>query len=161
MTRQFDMLWYQLEALEERQHELLRDIPTYMAEWFEEWEARTNRVSRLRGALFMSGATALRVLAERLQGISLAGIGETLLSACKDIALVWGASVLLGGAAGGAVGMLAGGVGAVPGATAGAGLGLQASTWVLSMLGLKELIEDLAAAIPKALRHYEQGVRFA
>lgn len=104
---------------------------------------------------------AQRLLVERLSGIDLSMVGEILLSACKDIALVWGASILLGGSAGALIGFFGLGVGAVPGAAAGAALGTQAGAWALGFLGLKALIEDLGTAIPAALRHYEMGFKLA
>jgi hypothetical protein len=86
---------------------------------------------------------------------------DVLLSACKDVALIWGGSVLMGGAAGGVIGFFGFGAGAVPGAVLGAGVGTQVGAWVLGLLGLKSLIEDLGTAIPQALRHYEAGLRLA
>jgi hypothetical protein len=123
--------------------------------------ARMDRVLRVRSALSQSGPVAHRLLAERLSGIDLSVVGEILLSACKDIALVWGASILLGGAAGALIGFFGLGVGALPGGAAGAAFGAKAGAWVLGFLGLKALIEDLGTAIPDALRHYEKGFKLA
>lgn len=113
----------------------------------------------LRGALFLSGCVAHRLIAERLPGIDLSGITEILLSACKEVAVIWGGSILLGGLAGGVVGFFGFGIGTVPGAGVGAGVGTQLGAWALGILGLKALIEDLGTAIPKALRHYELGFK--
>ncbi|MDZ7914361.1 MAG: polymorphic toxin type 15 domain-containing protein [Rhodococcus sp. (in: high G+C Gram-positive bacteria)] len=161
MTTPLDRLWQALQALERQQRRppplgVVRD-----GDWFDEWQTRLNRVQHVRAALAMSGPTALRIIAERLPGIELGAIGQVLLSACKDVAAVAGGSALLGGAAGAALGSLAGGVGAIPGGLAGVGVGLQAATWVMGVLGLKELVQDLAEAVPQALRHYERGIRMA
>jgi hypothetical protein len=156
-----DALWRALESLERR----IR-TPAFPAAhrdtiWFEDWQARLNRVERIRGAIFLSGSITGHLVAERLTGIDISMVSEILISACKDVALVWGGSVLLGGAAGGAIGFFGFGVGAIPGAVAGAGVGTQVGAWVLGMLGLKALVEDLGTAIPQALRHYEEGFRLA
>jgi hypothetical protein len=118
-------------------------------------------VQRVRAALFFSGGEAGRILGERLAGIDLSAVLSILLNACKDVAVYWGGSVLAGGALGGAIGAFAGGVGALPGAAIGAGLGSQAGAWVLGILGLKALLEDLGTALPEALHHYERGIRLA
>jgi len=119
------------------------------------------RVRCVRTALWMSKDRACGMLAERLSGINLSTVLGVLIAACEDVAVVWGGSVLVGGALGGVVGALGGGVGAVPGAAVGAGLGVQAGLWILGLLGLKSLIEDLGTAVPEVLRLYEQGVSTA
>jgi hypothetical protein len=154
-------IWRELESLERRIAAPAPHDALHGPDWFDDWLVRVDRVLRVRSALSQSGPLAHRLLAERLSGIDLAVVGEILLSACKDIALVWGASVLLGGATGALIGFFGFGVGALPGAAAGAAVGTQAGAWVLGFLGLKALIEDLGTAIPDALRHYEQGFKLA
>jgi hypothetical protein len=154
-------IWRELESLERRIAAPAPHDAHHGPDWFDDWRARVDRVLRVRSALSQSGPLAHRLLAERLSGIDLSVVGEILLSACKDIALVWGASILLGGAAGALIGFFGLGVGALPGAAAGAAFGTQAGAWVLGFLGLKALIEDLGTAIPDALRHYELGFKLA
>jgi hypothetical protein len=154
-------IWRELESLERRIAAPAPHDAHHGPDWFDDWRARMDRVLRVRSALSQSGPVAHRLLAERLSGIDLSVVGEILLSACKDIALVWGASVLLGGAAGALIGFFGFGVGALPGAAAGAAFGTQAGAWVLGFLGLKALTEDLGTAIPDALRHYELGFKLA
>jgi hypothetical protein len=161
MTPDIDALWRELEAFERRLRAPAQHDAHHGADWFDDWRARLDRMRRVRGALFLSGSVAQRLVAERLSGIDLSGVGEILLSACKDVAVVWGGSVVLGGVAGGAIGFFGFGVGAVPGAVVGAGVGTQVGAWVLGLLGLKALIEDLGTAIPDALRHYETGFKLA
>jgi hypothetical protein len=115
------------------------------------------RVNRVRKALDDSGPIARRMIVERLAGIDLSAIWGILMSACQDIALYYGGSVLIGGAIGGFGGAFVGGVGALPGAAAGAAAGSYAGGGVLAMLGLKSLVEGLAQAIPEALQCYEDG----
>jgi hypothetical protein len=161
MTPDIDALWRELETLERRLRAPAPHDAHRGAEWFDDWRARLDRVRRVRGALFLSGPIAHRQIAERLAGIDLSGITEILLSACKDIAVIWGGSIVLGGLAGGVVGFFGFGVGALPGAVVGAGVGTQLGAWALGILGLKALIEDLGTAIPDALRHYELGFKLA
>lgn len=119
------------------------------------------RLRGLRTALEMSKDKACGILVERLSGINVSMALGVLIAACSDVAVVWGGSVLAGGALGGVVGAFGGGVGALPGAALGAGLGAQAGIWILGFLGLKSLIEDLGSAVPEVLRLYEQGFRTA
>jgi hypothetical protein len=157
-----DSLWWRLERLEhEHRPEAWRRPGYRYYDDFDDQEARTGRVQRVRGALFFSGVEAGSILAERLAGINLSAVLRILLDACKDVAVYWGGSVLAGGALGGAIGAFGGGVGALPGAAIGAGLGSQVGAWVLGILGLKALLEDLGTALPEALRHYERGIRLA
>lgn len=80
---------------------------------------------------------------------------------CEDLALYYGGSVLAGGLIGGVGGAFLGGVGAVPGAVAGAAAGGYAGGAILSMLGLKALVEGVAQSVPEALEYYEKGFREA
>ena len=119
------------------------------------------RLRCVRTALWMSRDLACHMLAERLSGISLSAILGILVTACEEVAVCWGGSVLVGSALGGVVGSFAAGVGAVPGAALGAGMGAQIGAWILGFLGLKSLIEDLGTAVPEILSRYEQGFRVA
>jgi hypothetical protein len=167
MSSEESSIWQALQRLERQilsrgrpPGQALYD-PRRSVDWFDELQARFDRVRRVRTALDLSGPLAHRLIAERLAGIELGVIADVLVAACKDVALYCGGSVLLGTAAGASLGALAAGVGAVPGAAAGAMVGAQAGMWVLGLLGLKSLIEDLGTAIPSALRHYQQGVLLA
>jgi hypothetical protein len=96
------------------------------------------RVRRVRSALFDSQDKACWMLAERLSDINLDMVLGALISACEEVAVVWGDSVLLG-----------------------AGMGAQVGLWILGFLGLKSLIEDLgthggtrsAAALRRGFPH--------
>lgn len=119
------------------------------------------RVQRVQQALEISGPIARQLIVERLAGIDLSSIWTVLLDACKEIALYYGSSVVVGAVIGGVAGAFAGGVGAVPGAAGGAALGAQVGGWILAFLGLKSLIEYVTEALPEALKHYENGFRRA
>jgi hypothetical protein len=112
-------------------------------------------------ALEKSKDRACSMLVERLSGIGLSMILGALIGACEEVAMCWGGSVLVGGALGGFVGAWGGGLGAVPGAALGAGAGAQVGLWILGVLGLKSLIQDLGTAVPEVLRLYAQGFRTA
>lgn len=119
------------------------------------------RVDRVRTALYESGPRAQRMLVLRLAGIDLSGIGPVLVSACEDIALIYGGSVVAGAFVGAVGGTLLGGIGAVPGAAAGAAAGSYLGGWVLALLGLQALAEHLSDAFPRALDYYERGFKEA
>lgn len=116
------------------------------------------RVNRVRKALHDSGPLAQRMIVERLVGIDLSMIASILVSACQDLALIYGGSTVIGGFIGGVGGAFFGGIGAVPGAAAGAAAGSYVGGLILSVLGLKSLVEGIAEAIPAALRHYQKGI---
>lgn len=116
------------------------------------------RVNRVREALHDSGPLAQRMIVERLAGIDLSMITSILVSACQDLALIYGGSTVIGGFIGGVGGAFFGGIGAVPGAAAGAAAGSYVGGLILSVLGLKSLVEGIAEAIPAALRHYQKGI---
>jgi len=116
------------------------------------------RVNRVRKALHDSGPLAQRMIVERLAGIDLSMIASILVSACQDLALIYGGSTVVGGLIGGVGGAFFGGIGAVPGAAAGAAAGSYVGGLILSVLGLKSLVEGIAEAIPAALRHYQKGI---
>lgn len=126
-----------------------------------QWDNTFSRVERVRSALNRSGPIAQGMITSRLAGIDLSMIWGILVEACKDIALYYGGSVVVGTAIGGAAGFFVGGAGAVPGAVAGAAAGSQVGLWVLGFLGLKSLAEYMIDALPQAMRHYEQGFRKA
>lgn len=92
-----------------------------------------------------------------LSGVGLQSIWPILAQLCQDIALYYGGSVVGGGLIGGIGGAFFGGVGAIPGAAAGAAAGNVVGGWVLALLGLKSLVEELMEGIPNVLGAYEKG----
>lgn len=119
------------------------------------------RVERVRRGLADSGPSAQRMIADSLSGINLSSIWHILISVCEDIALYYGGSVIAGGVFGGVCGAFFAGVGAVPGAAAGAAAGSYIGSAVLSILGLKSLVEGVFQAVPRALEYYERGFQEA
>lgn len=126
----------------------------FNADWGREQMGRVNRV---RKALNDSGPMAQNLIVGKLTGINLSTIWPILISACQDIALYYGGSVVTGGVIGGIGGAFFGGVGAFPGATAGAAAGSYVGGVVLAMLGLKSLVEEVGQAISESLGYYQKG----
>lgn len=119
------------------------------------------RVERVRQALDQSAPMAQRLMVQQLSGIGISAVWNMLVAACKEIALYYGGAVVTGAVVGGAIGATAFGVGAAPGVVIGTAAGAQVGTWVLALLGLKELAEGLGSMLPAALDHYERGFREA
>lgn len=128
---------------------------------FGNFDSQSSRVRRVKYALELSGDVARRIIADRLAGIDMSSIWDILVEVCKDIALYYGGSVVAGATVGAAGGAFFGGVGALPGAAAGAAAGSQIGAWVMALLGLKSLVENMVSAIPEALEYYERGFREA
>lgn len=118
------------------------------------WHQQVTRVERVKLALERSGPKAQAMLLARFSDIQISMVGDILIAAVKEIALVYGASVVVGAA----LGFLIGGpVGAGAGAVAGAG----AAPWILGFLGLKSLLEYFYDAVPEALELYQRGFKAA
>lgn len=155
LAMDLNVLWWDLERLErELRHAYTRDRP-------QDPYGLLDRVGNVRTALRQSTSIAAQSLVTRLAGIDVSGVLGILLDACKDIALYWGGSILLGGAAGAGIGAIFGGIGAIPGAFAGAAFGAQAGAWILGMLGLASLVEGLGTALGDALVCYGSGIQNA
>lgn len=116
----------------------------------DQWNAQMERVDRVRAAIDLSGPRAQGMLTARFADLNIGDISDVLIEAVKEIAIVYGATVV----AGAAVGFLIGGpAGAGVGALAGAG----AAPWILGFLGLKSLVQFFRDSIPQALAHYKEG----
>ncbi|QBE65063.1 DUF6861 domain-containing protein [Pseudoduganella lutea] len=131
------------------------------ANYGNELVASVARVERVRQALDQSGSMAKRLAMQQLSGIGLDDVWDILLAACKEIALYYGGAVVTGAVVGGAIGSLAFGAGAIPGAVVGGAAGSQVGIWVLTLLGLKELVVGLGTMFPAAMEHYVRGFREA
>jgi hypothetical protein len=125
------------------------------------FDEQLSRVERVRRALFDSGEAAKRIVVGRLAGIDLSSIWSILIEACKDIALIYGGTIAAGATVGAAGGAFLGGVGAFPGAAAGVAAGTQVGTWIMALLGLKSVVDELQMSVPDAVNYYERGFRIA
>lgn len=155
MAMDLRLVWWQLERREsetqraERHRLSLRSAP--------DLDGPINRIWQVRSALQQSTIVASNRLVMRFAGIDLSNVLHILLDACRDMALCWGGSVLVGSGIGAGVGFFFGGVGVIPGAAIGAAVGAKAGAWVLGALGLVSLMEDLSTMVPEALQWYERG----
>lgn len=120
-------------------------------------DGQLSRVDRVRQALRDSGPLAQKLITQTLTGINVSIVVGILVSACKDVALYYGGSVVTGGIIGGIGGAFLGGAGAIPGASAGMAAGGYVGSWILALLGLKSLVEEIVHAIPEALNCYAKG----
>jgi hypothetical protein len=119
------------------------------------------RVRRVERALQASPALALSLLGRQLNNIDLREIWPILRGVLEDVALYLGGPAALGGALGGGIGFLAGGVGFVPGALAGSAAGAAAGSLLLSLLGLKSLVQYMLASVPMAAECYLRAFKMA
>ena len=134
----------------------------YGATWVPDWVFQNGeRVRRVERALNASPALALSLLGQQLNNIDLREIWPVLRGVLEDVALYLGGPAALGGAIGGGIGFFAGGVGAVPGALAGSAAGAAAGSLLLSLLGLKSLLQYMLASVPKAAECYLRGFKMA
>lgn len=154
--------WSALGDLERRLQSWQSSVSHCVDAWgrqvTQEYDFYKDRVQRVRDALNASGGIAYQMIARKLSGIDLSTIWNILVGVCKDIALYYGGSVVIGAAVGAGIGVWGGGVGAIPGAAAGAAVGSEVGGVILSFLGLKSLYEGLKATIPPALDCYKKGI---
>ena len=153
--------WVDLERLEQQMrpatHFVLQqfDYTSHVAE-------KMRRVECVRKALHDSGTLARSMVAKALMGIEISTVWDILVGVCRDIAFYYGGSVLTGSVIGGVGGAFFGwGVGAVPGTIAGASSGAAVGGWILGLLGLHALVQDLVGTLPRALQYYQQGIQEA
>jgi hypothetical protein len=109
------------------------------------------RIDAIRQAMSRSYPLIESDLRRKWASINIDQILPVLLQLVKEVALILGASVAVGTAAGGATGAFSFGVGAVPGAAAGAGIGLQIGNLILMGLGLKAIAEYFYDGLPACL----------
>lgn len=116
------------------------------------------RINHLRNAFTHAGWTAADRLRRRFSDIDISCIVNDLIDVATQVAMIVAGSTLTGGAIGAGVGALFGGAGAVPFGAAGAMMGLQVSTWILSALGLMSIAEFLVDGLPRIGEYYLSGI---
>ena len=116
------------------------------------------RISHLRSAFSRAEWTAAGRLRRRFSDIDISSIVNDLIDVATQVAMIVAGSTLTGGAIGAGVGALFGGAGAVPFGAAGAMMGLQVSTWILSALGLMSIAEFLVDGLPRIGEYYLSGI---
>jgi len=134
---------------------------SYLNEHALSVELVLRRVDNIRTAFYRAEFEATALLRKRFADIDIADVLFDLMGVVGDMAMIIAGSVLAGGAMGAGVGALAGGIGAGPGAFAGMAIGLQASSWILGVLGLASVAEFFVQGLPALLDHYVRGIQVA
>ncbi|WP_338848544.1 DUF6861 domain-containing protein [Massilia sp. W12] len=115
------------------------------------------RGQRVMQALEQANAMYQERMHNALGQFHIASLLPLLEKLCKELALYLGGGAALGALLGGAAGSLAFGVGAAPGAAAGAVLGAKLGGFFLNLVGIAEVAQYLAQAMPQAMQHYKLG----
>lgn len=134
---------------------------SYLNEQALSIELVLRRVDNIRTAFYRAEFEASALLRQRFADLDISEVLFDLIGVVGDMAMIIAASVLAGGAMGAGVGALAGGIGAGPGAFAGMAIGLQASSWILGVLGLASVAEFFVKGLPALLDHYVRGIQVA
>ncbi|GAO93339.1 hypothetical protein PSA5_11500 [Pseudomonas syringae pv. actinidiae] len=100
-------------------------------------------------------------MTQRFSDLDISSIVKELIDAVSQMAMIIAGSALAGGLTGAGAGLLLGGVSAVPMGAMGAALGVQASMFILSMLGLKRVAESFEEGLPRILDYYQRGIKTA
>lgn len=155
--------WFEIEdrLRLEVQSSGLGDFRSYLNEQAPSVELVLRRVDNIRTAFYRAEFEASSLLRQRFADIDISDVLFDLMGVVGDMAMIIAGSVLAGGAMGAGVGALAGGVGAGPGAFAGMAVGLQASSWILGVLGLASVAEFFVQGLPALLEHYVRGIQVA
>ncbi|EIK96935.1 hypothetical protein PMM47T1_09756 [Pseudomonas sp. M47T1] len=119
------------------------------------------RVRCVRQACFLANVQASLKLRQRFANLNIQTVLADLLDAAQDLAKLIAASALTGAALGSVAGLFLGGVGAAPGAVTGGMFGLKVGTWIVGVMGLAALAEDITKGLPPVLDAYAQGIRTA
>ncbi|HEX8589918.1 DUF6861 domain-containing protein [Pseudomonas sp.] len=155
--------WFEIEdrLRLEVQSSGLGDFRSYLNEQAPSVELVLRRVDNIRTAFYRAEFEASSLLRQRFADIDISDVLFDLMGVVGDMAMIIAGSVLAGGALGAGVGALAGGIGAGPGAFAGMAVGLQASSWILGVLGLASVAEFFVKGLPALLEHYVRGIQVA
>jgi hypothetical protein len=137
------------------------EFRTYLNEPACSIELALRRVDNIRTAFYSAEFEAGQLLRQRFADIDISDVLNELIEAVGQMAMIVAGTVLAGGAIGAGLGALAGGIGAAPGAFTGMAMGLQAGTWILSIMGLASVAEFFVDGLPALLEHYVRGIQVA
>lgn len=124
-------------------------------------ELNLRRIQCVRTAFIHAEWEAAYLLRQRFADLDISSVLNELLGVVTQMAMIVAGSVLTGGAIGAGVGLLGGGAGAIPLGAAGAAMGLQVGSWILSVLGLTALTEFFVEGLPAVGEYYLRGIRIA
>ncbi|WP_062387701.1 DUF6861 domain-containing protein [Pseudomonas abietaniphila] len=116
-----------------------------------------HRIDYVRQAMALSYPIVLNDLTRKWASINITEILPVLLKLVREVVMVLGGSVAVGGAIGGAVGSLAFGAGALPGAAVGGSIGLEVGNLILMSLGLASIAEYFWQGIPPCASSLSEG----
>ncbi|MCR8718687.1 polymorphic toxin type 15 domain-containing protein [Pseudomonas syringae] len=119
------------------------------------------RIGNIRTAFIRAEWQAARRLGRRFADIDIASIINDLIDVVSQMAMIVAGSTLVGGAIGAGIGFGFFGIGALPSGAAGAAIGLEASTWILAILGLASIAEFFVDGLPQIFDHYVRGIKVA
>ncbi|WP_236476648.1 DUF6861 domain-containing protein, partial [Pseudomonas syringae] len=102
-----------------------------------------------------------RILVQRFSDLDIASIIKDLINVVAQTAMIVVGSAFTGGLIGAGVGSAFFGVGAYPGGALGTALGLQTSTFILGVLGLKSIAEYVVDGFPRIVGYYLSGIKTA
>ncbi|VVO28166.1 DUF6861 domain-containing protein [Pseudomonas fluorescens] len=119
------------------------------------------RINSVRSAFIQAEWEAGRLLRQRFSDLDISSILNELIDVVSQMAMIVAGSVLIGGAIGAGTGAFLGGAGAIPMGAAGAAMGLQASTWILGILGLTSIAEFFVEGLPRIGEYYLTGISTA
>ena len=119
------------------------------------------RINSVRSAFIQAEWEAARLLRQRFSDLDISSILNELIEVVSQMAMIVAGSVLIGGAIGAGTGAFLGGAGAIPMGAAGAAMGLQASTWILGILGLSSIAEFFVEGLPRIAEYYLTGINTA
>ncbi|MFG0272193.1 DUF6861 domain-containing protein [Pseudomonas sp. zjy_14] len=120
-----------------------------------------HRIDNVRNAMTLSYPIIQTDLRRKWASINIEQILPVLLELVKEVSMIVGGSVAVGGAIGGAVGSLAFGAGALPGAMVGGGIGLQVGNLILMGLGLAAIADYFYQGLPTCLASLQEGLATA
>ncbi|MEX6677794.1 toxin glutamine deamidase domain-containing protein [Pseudomonas sp. W2Oct36] len=119
------------------------------------------RVESVRTAFYQAEWQAGDLLRRRFADLDISFILNDLIDVVTQMAMIVAGSTLTGGAIGAGVGAFFGGAGAIPMGTAGAALGMQVSSWILTILGLQSVAEFFVEGLPRVGGYYLTGIQAA
>jgi hypothetical protein len=116
-----------------------------------------HRIDNVRQAMALSYPIVQSDLTRKWASINITEILPVLLKLVREVVMILGGSVAVGGAIGGAVGSLAFGAGALPGAAVGGSIGLEVGNLILMALGLASIAEYFWQGIPPCASSLSEG----
>ncbi|MCK0541529.1 hypothetical protein JTE78_01375 [Pseudomonas syringae pv. aptata] len=119
------------------------------------------RFDCVRRAFDLAEWEAGRILVQRFSDLDIASIIKDLINVVAQTAMIAVGSAFTGGLIGAGVGSAFFGVGAYPGGALGTALGLQTSTFILGVLGLKSVAEYVVDGFPRIVGYYLSGIKTA